>query len=57
MKIAYRHSTNGGKTLLREADKDVKMPFTSVFDEEGKLVREELEKALKSAMDSAVGGA
>ena len=41
---------------MREAEKDVKVPFTTIFDEEGKLVREELEKALKSAMDSAVGG-
>ena len=56
MKIAYRHSTNGEKTLLREADKDIKVPFMTIFDEEGKLVREELEKALKSAMDNAVGG-
>lgn len=53
--FSYTHSSNGGKSLIREFKKDISKPFNEVFDEEGVLVRSELEKTLKSVIDEATG--
>lgn len=55
LNFSYTHSSNGGKSLIREFKKDISKPFNEVFDEEGVLVRSELEKTLKSAIDQAIG--
>ncbi|KAK9898186.1 hypothetical protein P389DRAFT_30296 [Cystobasidium minutum MCA 4210] len=55
LSFSYTHSSNGGKSLIREYKKDISKPFNEVFDEEGVLVRSELEKTLKGVIDEALG--
>ena len=55
LSFSYAHSSNGGKSLIREFTKDISKPFNEVFDEEGVLVRSELAKTLKSVIDEATG--
>jgi hypothetical protein len=41
--------------LIREYKKEISKPFNEVFDEEGVLVRSELEKTLGSVIEEAIG--
>lgn len=56
MTVSHRHLTNGGKSLLRQFKKEIKLPFNTFFDDEGRLVRPELEKSLRSVMLEAQAG-
>ena len=51
--VSYTHSTNGGKSLLKQFDRDVTKPFGELFDEEGRLARSELEKVLIGVLEEA----
>lgn len=41
--------------MIREYKKEVSKPFKEVFDEDGVLVRSELEKTLNSVIEEAIG--
>lgn len=51
--VSYTHSTNGGKSLLKQFDRDVTKPFGELFDEEGRLARSELERMLIGVLEEA----
>lgn len=41
--------------MIRECKKEVSKPFNEVFDDEGVLVRSELEKTLSRVIEEAIG--
>lgn len=52
--FSYKHSSNGGKTLISYYETELKKPFNTFFDEAGRLVRDELERELRQVPEKAM---
>lgn len=56
LRLCYSHTTNAGKSIITQLDREIKKPFAELYDTEGRLVRRELEKVVEGVLLEAAGG-
>jgi hypothetical protein len=53
LSISYAHTTNAGKSIIKQLEREISKPFNEMYDVEGTLKRRELEKVIDSVLEEA----